>query len=51
MQAFDGEILCMLMYANVSVKTRLNTRLRYKNGHYPNLTSDNSSSLIRYIVT
>ena len=22
MQAFDGEILCMLMYANVSVKTR-----------------------------
>ena len=23
MQAFDEEILCMLMYANVSVKTRL----------------------------
>ena len=22
MQAFGGEILCMLMYANVSVKTR-----------------------------
>ena len=23
MQVFDGEILCMLMYANVSVETRL----------------------------
>ena len=23
MQAFDGEFSCMLMYANVSVKTRL----------------------------
>ena len=44
-QAFDGEILCMLMYSNISVKTRLKREAKKIL-----LTAVDNGSYVRYFL-